>query len=728
MPYSRPELESALKSAQSAGDAESVEAITKALGAPPSTEHPLTEAERERSGMGQRFLAGIAEGTGVPAAMELVGPQSVQDFINQSQRDRARGLGGDTDIAGGVGQAIGFLGTLPLGGAALKGIASAAKAGKLAAPVGTAAERVTEALTGKRIRDYAAQGALASAMTPMEQEGESPWATKAEQLGAGAAVGGAMRPVVAGVTGGTKWATEKAAEIVNAYRPGDAGAERVIRKAFQQIASPAEREEVAAMLESAARDPRFAGMLSEQVLRSEKMAPTLVKLMETERVQAVPTHAAYAKQEADILGGGRTWLEGVRGEPNLLVQEKADKEALKKAFESAKKAPVLVDARQISGLLKKELASTKPTESVKDPLTGLPITGPKGEAVQYPGAGVVASDLNKSLQILQDKLITKDSPKQFMERLQRVATDELPDSPNIKVKGYANKLRAIINEIGKGDDASAALNELKASIKQAKMANDEIGRAVASVSKKYFAGPSRLTDSPSTIIQVREEARKMLESTTGHDATVLRGVMKQMDAAVGQAVPELKTALSQRVVAGESLNKRKVAEALLEASGGKKGEVPTPKNLIEALNEQDFVRKVTGGFKPEEETFAKYFPQNQADLERLSRVSRGVAGYIPEPVLKSSGTLAGRTDEEVMHMLNQPLTILSNVGKFAAKRLESPVDRTMLRLQQNPEQMASFLRDVPRSAMRKSVEDVVNSIVARQTARAAAPRAVAGQY
>lgn len=740
--YDQAHMNRALQRAVAAGDRESAEAIAAALGGPPQTATPapppqqtaapapppLTQDERDRSGVGQRFLAGLAEGTGGVAAAELVGTQEMKDYINQYQRDRARGLGDRWDIAGGIGQAIGFMGALPLGGLGLKGLTALAKAGTLPARVGTAAERVGEAIVGKRIRDYATQGAVSGALTPMEKEGDNPWLTKAEQIVTGGVLGGATRPVVAGVSGAGKWAKEKGAELINAYRPGDAGAERVIKKALQKAASPEERKELADLLAQSSKDPRFFGMTAEQILQSENKGLTTTKLLETERLQATPGRVTYQQQEEDLLGKGREWLEKVRGGENLLAQEKADKAALVKAFESAKKAPVLVDARQTYGLLKKEIAATKPTESVKDPLTGRPIVGPKGEAVQYKGPGVIAEDLHKSLQNIQERLIVKDPPKQFMERLQRIAADEVPDSPNIKVKGYANKLKEILGGVGKGDDAGEALKELRASIKKSGMANDEIGRAVKSVSKAFAAGPARLTDNPSTVIQLREEANELAKKASGHDAAVLRGVVKQMDVAVGQAVPELKAALSQRVTAGTDLNRRKVAAALLEAAGGRRGEAPTPKTLIEALNNPDFVRKVTGGFKPEEETFAKYFPSNQADLDRLARTARGVAGYKPETREEMARTLAGRTDEQVMHMLNQPLTILSNVGKFAAKRLEAPVDRTLLRLQQNPEQMAAILRELPPTMTKRAVNAVVENILAQQAARTVAPRLAAERF
>ena len=728
----RSELEQALITAHHAGRTEEaarlyqqLEASQVAVAPQPSaraSEAPLTEAERERSGMGMRFAAGVAEGTGFPAAAELMGPAGAKEWINQYQRDRAEGIRKQDigmDLAGGMGQAVGFLGTGMGLGAATKGSAAAA--------------RVADAIAGSKFRQYVAGGALAGAMTPMEHEGDAPWTTKAEQVATGAAVGAVAKPVVAGLTGAGSWVGRKTGELVNAYgREPQRAAGRVIREVGTTLASPEERRLVADALDAATRDPRYAGMTSEQILREQGLGATAVKLLESQRVAEGPQHVAYVAQERQLLGAPKTWLEGVRGAEDFLQQEAADKAALSAAFESAKTTTVLLNIKPVIAQLNTLLKPTTSKITKVVPSTGEPLPSAQGQAIMTEGENILSPKFRTELRDIHARLYETDPPKQVMERMQRLAESEIPESGNIQVKGYAKKLRTAISAIGKADDLAPIQSQLDAltkTIKDAGFGADGIGRAAKHLSQAVKAGPTRLTDNPATILNMRTQILQQAEENPhAFEAGKLRDLVHLIDAAAAKKIPELETAMAQRVAAGEQLGRRKVAGALVRAMHDPRGK-PTPGHVLAAYADPDFVQSVTKGVQPATETLGKYFaPHELQQLERMARVNRGVGGSVPKVTTSGAETVAGRIETPSPHFLSKATTILSQAGKIGGKHLEGPIREVLLQGQLNPAQLATLLRDIPVSPARQRLIDAITNQALAQTGRTATARAVADQY
>lgn len=189
---------------------------------------PLTDRERERSGVGHRVVEGLAAGTGATAVAEMIGPQRLKDYINQYQQDRELGMVKQdmgVNVAGGVGQMAGML----VPGAGLTKAAQLAKAA-VAAP--TAASRVAAALSG-----YVGGGAAMGALTPMENEGDAPYSHKAEQILAGGALGGAMKGIVPAAKGVVGYAGRFFDDLSNSYINKD-GAFNAIRETVHNLELP----------------------------------------------------------------------------------------------------------------------------------------------------------------------------------------------------------------------------------------------------------------------------------------------------------------------------------------------------------------------------------------------------------------------------------------------------------------------------------------------------------
>lgn len=670
----------------------------------------------------RRFAVGVAEGTGVPAAAELIGTRGVKDWINRYQRESHNAMlrGGErVDLAGGLGQAVGFLGTGMGLGAITKGSAAAAK--------------VADAIAGSKFRQYVAGGALAGAMTPMENEGDSPWTTKAEQIAGGAAMGAITKAGVAGVTGAGKWVGAKTGQLVDAYlRDPEKAATKVLRQVGQELLSPAERAAVTTALNDAATDPRYANMTSEQILREKGLGATLIKLLEGERLTSSPTHAAYVDQERALLEAPRTWLEGIRGPHDFLAQEAADKAALSTAFESAKTEPVLLNIKPVMAELKRKLAPTTSKVTKVAPGTGIPIPSAHGKSIMTEGGEPISPAFRKELQGIQARLYQTDTPKLFMERVQRLAEQELPTSGGIKAKGYANKLREIIGAIGKAEDLApiqTQLDELVASIKQAGMGVDEIGRAAKAIRSAVSAGPARLTDNAATILNVRSQILKQAdENPSAFEAGQLRDLVGLIDKAGAKEVPALAAAMAQRVTAGEQLNRRKVAGALVDAMRDPTGQY-TPEKVLAAFADPDFVQRTTKGVQPIKETLGKYFsPAELQQLEQAARVSRGVGAYTPKVTERGAETVAGRIEVESPHVFSRIASILAQAGRLGSKKLEEPIQAELLKGQLDPARLAGLLRDVPPTTRQQVIDAILANQTLAQTGRTATARAVAGQY
>ncbi len=670
----------------------------------------------------RRFSVGVAEGTGIPAAVELIGTRGAKDWINRYQRESHNAMiRGDKgiDVAGGLGQAVGFLGTGMGLGAATKGSAAAA--------------RVADAIAGSKFRQYVAGGALAGAMTPMENEGDSPWTTKAEQIASGAAVGAIAKAGVAGATGVGKWVGAKTGQLVDAYvRDPEKAATKVLRQVGQELLSPAERAAVATALSDAATDPRYVNMTSEQILREQGLGATAVKLLEGERLTSSPYHSAYVDQERALLETPRTWLEGIRGPHDFLAQEAADKAALSTAFESAKTEPVLLNVKPVMDELKRKLAPTTSKVTKVTPETGTPIPSAHGKAIMTEGGEPISPAFRKELQGIQARLYQTDTPRLFMERVQRLAEQELPTSGGIKAKGYANKLRKIIGAISNAEDLApiqAQLDELVVSIKQSGMGVDEIGRAAKAVRSAVAAGPVRLTDNAATILNVRSQILKQAdENPSAFEAGQLRDLVELIDRAAAKKIPALDAAMSKRVTAGEQLSRRKVAGALVEAMRDPTGQY-TPEKVLAALADPDFVPKTTKGVQPVKETLEKYFsPAELQQLEQVSRVSRGAGAYTPKVTERGAETVAGRIEVESPHVFSRIASILAQAGRLGSKKLEGPIQEELLKGQLDPARLAGLLRDVPTTTRQKVIDAMLANQALMQTGRTATARAVADQY
>ena len=692
---------------------------------------PLTANERDRSGVGHRLVEGLSAGTGATAVAEMIGPQKLKDYINQYQQDRELGMVKQdmgVNVAGGVGQMAGML--VP-GGLLAKGAGAAAKGAQLAkgavAAAPTAASRVAAALSG-----YVGGGAVMGALTPMENEGDSPYQHKAEQIATGAVLGAVMKPVVGAVSAGTGYVSRFGRDVYNSYFNKE-GASNAIRETFHQLEPDlARRAALKAGVLDRGLDPANKELLVSQAMNLDKeltrRSTGILDLTRTQAEKSGEQSSKYVAQASGLTERPRTLLKDIAG-TDIAAAEQANTDALIAAFESAKLSPVGVKVRSVVNQIDDAIRGTKSAVPV---LTreGREAVDASGQAVLKTGSTVINPTFKATLSNIRGKLYETDSPQDFSVKLRQIAQDQLPQNlGNIQVKGYANQLNAIIDNLPKAGafGTTESLKALRATIKERGMATDEIGRAVSSVLKMTQAGPTHLTTNAKTLIGIRTQVNDEAKAAVApHEGKILSDLKHTIDKAIGTSNPEYRAALADDLIGRAGTRRQRVAEALLGKTQTSLRE-PTPQAFADAMQDPGFAKSVTKSFK--NQPLSEHFdPAEMALLEEGKRNTLAMSGWNPSVRRPASDTVAGSTADKSPAFLNQKLMVAESVKRIGHKALEPKIQAELWRLQNSPKDFAKLFDEVPVTASQKVLRALLENEQVKQFGRAAVPTIAANQY
>ena len=685
---------------------------------------PLTDRERERSGVGQRLVEGLAAGTGATAVAEMIGTQGLKDYINQYQEDRERGMVKQhmgVNVAGGVGQMAGML----VPGSRLAKAAQLAKGAVAAAP--TAASRVAAALSG-----YVGGGAVMGALTPMENEGDSPYSHKAEQILGGAAAGVIMKPVAYAAQAGLGYGKRFAHDLSNSYINKD-GAFNAIRETVHNLEPDLARR--AALKEGVlARelDPANKDLLVSQAMNLDKelsrRSTGVLDLTKNQAEKSGLQSSKYVAQASELTETPRTLLKNIAG-ADIQAAEQANSDALKAAFESAKLSPSGVKVRSVVTQIDDAIRGTKSAVPV---LTreGREAVDASGQAVLKTGSTVINPTFSSTLSNIRAKLYETYSPQDFSVKLRQLAQAELPQNlGNIQVKGYANQLNAIIDNLPKAGafGTTESLKALRATIKERGMATDEIGRAVSSVLKMTQAGPTHLTTNAKTLIGIRTQVNDEAKAAASpHEGKILSDLKHTIDKVLGASNSEFKASFAENVAGRAETSRRRVAEALLGETQTSLRQ-PTPQAYIAAMDNPGFSQSVTKSFT-QQPLSTHFSPQEIAVLEKGKRSNLAVSGWNPSIQRPSGDTMASLTADKSSSFLNRELMMVEALKRVGHKNLEPKVQAELWRLENSPKDFAKLFDEVPVTASQKVLRALLENEQVKQFGRAAVPTIAAKQY
>ena len=678
---------------------------------------PLTESERSRSEMIPRFLEGAA--SPFTALLELAGPQGAKDYINEYQRDREQGMlkqHKGLNVAGGLGQLS--TGLIPAGliGKGAQGASTAAK--YLAKPLAT----------------HVGGGALQGALTPMDDEGESPYGQKALQVGMSAALGGAIGhgvvPVVKGVGG---YLADKA-RFADTFTPG--GGRRLANRSILDRVPEAERQGVIADLKQASADPLNEGQLSSQLLRGMgKQAPLVNEFEDVSRMIG-GNSTAYRGQTERLLERPRTMLSSISGGGTTAIDAdaKAASEAMSAAFTKAQQSANPINVKSVISDIDAAIRDASGTAFVLDKL-GNPQVSSTGAAVMRSTGKPIDQDLVDELKGFRNLLFMKDTPEEFASKLRGTAADHPVISKNITVKGYGSKFNKIIDELKDDGEETVALKlkELSQKVKksasttQDKTVEDdllELGRSIKAVRTQLKGGPTHLADNARTILTVRAEVDKAMKGAAGKDphAAEVFGKMKDsVDSAVSRADKDFGVALDVRRTAGREHDRRRVADELLRSIKTETNEY-TPANFLAALGNPDLARRAGAGrrFDSIKDALTKQEMQSlERDKAAALGVSRDTPNMIAAPDPSKIGPIPGATGRASL--------AVRELDRYGRTKATPAVQARFWELENNPDALIELLNKQP-GKFSKITKAIMENEIAKNVGQAAAPRFMASQY
>lgn len=649
---------------------------------------PAMQAVGQGVNRGLQIGAGIAKGAvinPVAAVAQMVGGEGGQQFASEAQKAYAQ----QRANAGATGYDFAEL------------------AGAIVSPVNKLLPAATATTGVARAGQYAGQGAILGALTPVE-DAQNLLSEKIKQVGLSAVMGGVLSGAIDLGKGAYNIAKEFAKPLTTA------GQKAILQERLVELAGK-EPNKIISALRTAPEIVPGSKPTAAEAMSAIPEATGLVayqKSLETLPKQGISADFAvrdFAQQaarkqalqktggtEADILEAiaARTQATAPLRESALGQANIAGELAPRLEQQIAEKFQSKAGALKVGGLLDTEAQQQQQLARNFFPVAGYPRVGPE-----------LSQNFDRVLGNLEGATLSKNIAKQ------RQAEGEFKklQLESLAAEGfYPLRIQPIINNI------DAVLN------KPGERASDVVTNVFGSLKEKL----TRLTNPTTGVIDSRDlytirkeignDIKKFSEASQNWDAKLTGGLEKNVKSYIDNAIEKAGNSgdwqkyLTTFQEQSTKINQMQIAQALEKQLGTPLGNKERAAAFAAAVeNGANIIKRSTGQnrFQKLDEVLT---PQQIGDI---NKVMVDVQRKAQAEELASFSKVAGQQTPELPTLLNRYATITNVVLKLIKKDVTDDINRYAADMMLNPEKLAAFIEGVPKNKM----QSIVTAFMSRLT-------------